>query len=81
MSTQSKFLNKRGVGVRYGNRALRTIERWVRSGVLPPPDQVINQRWYWNETTLDAHDRQRTVDAANQRSGAPRMTRASSDTS
>jgi hypothetical protein len=42
---------------------IRTVERWVQAGVLPPPSQVIRDRGYWDEDTLDAHDRQRTIDA------------------
>jgi hypothetical protein len=69
MSTPSKkFIGKRAVGQRYGGRHTRTIERWVKTRVLPPPDQIINGRGYWDVETLDAHDRQRTIDAANQRS-------------
>jgi hypothetical protein len=65
MSTQlKKFLGKRAVSARYGNRHPRTIERWVRAGVLPQPDQIIRGRWYWDEATLDKHDRRQTVAAA-----------------
>jgi predicted site-specific integrase-resolvase len=62
-----KLMRKRAVAERYGVRALRTIERWTRGGVLPPPDQVINGRPYWDEATLDAHDRQQTIARATQR--------------
>jgi hypothetical protein len=67
LAQSKKFIGKRQVAVRYGNRAVRTIERWVATRVLPPPDQVINSRWYWTEETLDAHDRQRTIASADQR--------------
>jgi hypothetical protein len=66
MAEQSgkKFLDKRSVGARYDNRHIRTIERWTAAGVLPKPDLIIKGRWYWEEASLDAHDRQRTIASA-----------------
>ena len=49
MAGETKLINKRGVANRYGGCALRTVQRWVQAGVLPPPDMVINGRGYWNE--------------------------------
>lgn len=61
-----KLIRKRAVAERYGVRALRTIDRWTQKGVLPAPDQIINGRPYWDEATLDEHDRQRTITSASQ---------------
>lgn len=63
MAGETKLINKRAVANRYGGCALRTVQRWVQAGVLPPPDVVINGRGYWNEARLDEHDRQRVIDA------------------
>jgi hypothetical protein len=64
MSAQTKqYLGKRAVGQRYGGRHPRTVKRWVKVGVLPPPDQLIRSRPYWAVETLDLHDRQRTIQA------------------
>lgn len=62
--SQKRFIDKRAVGRRYGGRHPRTVDRWVKGKVIPPPDQVINDRPYWDEDNLDAHDRQRTIDRA-----------------
>jgi hypothetical protein len=42
---------------RYGKKAGRTIKRWVQSGVLPPPDFIINNCEYWWETTIEENER------------------------
>jgi hypothetical protein len=55
-----KFVGKRAVAVRY-DVVTRTIDRWVKAKVLPPPDLTINHRPYWNEAKLDQHDRQSVV--------------------
>jgi DNA-binding transcriptional MerR regulator len=34
----------------------RTIDRWVESGILPPP-LVINKRRYWDEEELEQRER------------------------
>jgi hypothetical protein len=34
----------------------------VKKGVLPPPDQIINNREYWWESTLEAHERARIAE-------------------
>ena len=59
-----KLIRKRAVAERYGVRALKTIERWTQQGVLPAPAQIINGRPYWDEASLDEHDRQRTIASA-----------------
>jgi hypothetical protein len=52
-----RLIPTRGVRQRYGDKAARTIARWVKSGVLPPPDRTINGRHYWWEETLIQHER------------------------
>ena len=37
----------------------RTITRWQKSGVLPPPDLRINGLPYWNEETIAANEREK----------------------
>jgi hypothetical protein len=37
----------------------RSIERWVEDGDYPAPDDVVNGRWLWWLSTLQAHDRRR----------------------
>ena len=58
-----KYLNTRAVGRRYGGRDPKTIKRWVKKHVLPPPDQNICGHDYWDEDNLDRHDRERTIEA------------------
>jgi hypothetical protein len=41
--------------VRY-HKSPRTISRWQKNRVLPPPDTVINGRELWTDPTLDAAD-------------------------
>jgi hypothetical protein len=52
-----RLIPTRGVCERYGQKAARTIRRWVVAGAFPPPDRVINGRNYWWESTLTAHER------------------------
>jgi hypothetical protein len=59
-----RLISKRQATRRYGDKSLRTIERWVKDGVLPPPDRIINGRWYWYQATLDVCDRQATIETA-----------------
>jgi hypothetical protein len=37
----------------------KTVERWVESGVLPPPDLVIQNHWYWRRYTIEKNERER----------------------
>jgi hypothetical protein len=37
----------------------KTVERWVESGVLPPPDLTINGQWYWRRQTIERNERER----------------------
>ena len=43
---------------RYG-RSQRTLDRWKASGVLPPPDMVINGIGYWHPETIEQNERER----------------------
>jgi hypothetical protein len=69
--TGRKFTAKRGVANRYGV-VPRTIDRWVAAEVFPPADRKINTRDYWDEATLEAHDRAQTVATATGRKGEPK---------
>jgi hypothetical protein len=57
-----RLLTSRRVADRYSIH-IRSVERWVSAGVIPPPDETINGRKYWYEDSLDQADRQRTVEA------------------
>ena len=59
-----RLIPTREVRQRYGNKAARTIARWVKSGVLPPPDKTINGRHFWWEHTLTEHERQAVAEKA-----------------
>jgi hypothetical protein len=51
-------LDKPQVAIRE-NVTTRTLERWVEGGDFPAPDDIINGRWMWWLSTLQAHDRRR----------------------
>jgi DNA-binding transcriptional MerR regulator len=68
-----RLLPARAVADRYGTH-LRTISRWVARGVIPPPDEVINDRRYWLLETLDRADRRRTAEVAANRGANSSMT-------
>ena len=53
-----RFLNTKRVRNRYGDISDRTVDRWVKAGVLPPPDYINGQR-FWAEEQLDAQDEAR----------------------
>jgi hypothetical protein len=55
--TGRKFIGKRDVGARYGGVVPRTIDRWIKAGILPAPDLIIRNRPYWDQNALDRHDR------------------------
>lgn len=57
-----QLLSARRVADRYSVH-IRTLARWELKKVIPPPDEVINNRRYWYSTTLDEADRKRTVEA------------------
>jgi DNA-binding transcriptional MerR regulator len=50
----------RAVGERYGVGP-HTIKRWVKAGIFPPPDTTIRNRHYWDEGTLERHERRRVA--------------------
>jgi hypothetical protein len=58
-----KYSNARRVCARYGGISLRTVDRWVEAGVLPPPIYIQGQR-YWLDEKLDAHDEARANEVA-----------------
>ncbi len=54
--TSGKIYRSSGrVAERYG-RCVRTINRWLASGILPPPDIVVNKRRLWSDETLNQFD-------------------------
>jgi hypothetical protein len=61
-SSARKYIAKRGVANRY-NVVPRTVDRWVKAKILPPPAREINTRKYWDAASLDEHDRQQTAAA------------------
>ena len=63
---ETRLLQARAVANRYDVH-LRSISRWVARGVIPPPDQVINDRRYWRLETLEKADRERTIEAGRSR--------------
>jgi hypothetical protein len=40
-------------------RSPRTIHRWKREKILPPPDVTINDRDFWYPETIEANERER----------------------
>jgi hypothetical protein len=57
------YRSKRAVASRY-NRTVRTIDRWIHLGILPPPDININGHDMWLDATLDDADEARRPEAA-----------------
>jgi hypothetical protein len=57
LSPIRRLLPTRGVCERYGQKAGRTIRRWVVAGQFPKPDKIINGRNYWWLQTLEQHER------------------------
>jgi hypothetical protein len=64
---RSRYLGTRGVGERYAGASPKAVREWVKQGVLPAPDLRIHGHQYWLEESLDAHDRKRTIEAADRR--------------
>ena len=58
-----KYLGQPRLGIRYDVH-VRTIHRWVKAKILPPPDLVIHGRPYWDEASLDRHDRRMIAERA-----------------
>jgi hypothetical protein len=59
--TGRKYSGKRAVAARYDGKSTRTIDRWVKAGILPKPDLIVNGRPLWADEALDRHDRQAVV--------------------
>jgi transposase len=55
----AKFLRKKAVAARYGDVSIRTIERMVDDGRLPPPTYR-GRIPLWDEAKLDESDRAAT---------------------
>jgi hypothetical protein len=68
MSTKSigkRWLRKKQVRARYGDVVDKTIERAVRDGRIPPPEYPFgNNVPFWDEETLEAHERAVTMKRA-----------------
>jgi predicted site-specific integrase-resolvase len=58
-----RLLPTRQVSQRYGVTP-RTVDRWRRQMIIPPPDLTINNRNYWDEEGLDRNDRRRVAERA-----------------
>jgi hypothetical protein len=59
MTEQPKqLLRDMHLSVRY-SRTPRTINRWKREKILPPPDLTINGLDYWYPETIEANERER----------------------
>jgi hypothetical protein len=46
------------LAARYGADP-RTIYRWRKAGVLPPPDFIINNAPFWDEESIEVNERER----------------------
>ena len=57
MQDDDEFLPTRRVRARYGGKSEKTIDRWVKSGVLPLPD-YINGRRHWRRSALEQRERE-----------------------
>jgi hypothetical protein len=58
MENSKPVLRNEHLVARY-KRSQRTIDRWKRTGILPPPDMTINNIAYWWEETIEANERER----------------------
>ena len=56
-STPSRRLTARRLCERY-DVVVRTIDRWLEQGILPPP-LIINGRRYWDEQQIEERERER----------------------
>jgi predicted DNA-binding transcriptional regulator AlpA len=61
----ARKLTTRALQKRYNEVADRTIDRWVKAGILPQPMRI-NKIRYWDEDEVEQYDRERM---AAQRSG------------
>jgi hypothetical protein len=53
-----RFFTKRQLADRYST-CVRTIERWAKSGRLPPPIIMPNGRWGFPDCEIEANERDR----------------------
>ena len=53
-----QLLRDAQLSMRYG-RSPRTINRWKREKILPPPDVTIAGQDYWYQETIEANERER----------------------
>jgi DNA-binding transcriptional MerR regulator len=58
----TRLIPARAVARRYGV-CLRSIDRWLKKGVIPKPTRTVNGRRYWRLDTLETADRQHTLNA------------------
>jgi hypothetical protein len=58
-----RLLSGPQVRARYADISEMGLWRWIKGGVIPPPDQKINGRNYWWDSTLDKADRARMREA------------------
>jgi transposase len=59
MQTQSKiqrWFSKRQLAERYGVHP-HSIERWSEAGKFTRGTQLPNNRWYWTDAEIEAHER------------------------
>jgi hypothetical protein len=71
LSKSGRNLPMRGVCERYGGVSDRTVDRWIISGIIPPPCMRINNMRYWDEAQLEAADRARMSAPAKTRKPPP----------
>jgi hypothetical protein len=55
---QRRKLRAADLAARYGADP-RTIYRWRKTGVPPPPDFIINNAPFWDEATIEINERER----------------------
>jgi predicted site-specific integrase-resolvase len=52
-----RYLTFRQLGQRYGDVHVRTIERWTKTGKLPPATKLPNGRNAIAEDVIEVHER------------------------
>jgi hypothetical protein len=63
-----KWLRLEAVCQRYGDIVPRSVERAVQDGRLPAPEYPLGNRIpFWDEETLDSHDRKIVTERVNPR--------------
>jgi hypothetical protein len=56
--TKRRWLRKKQLRERYGDVVDKTIERAVKDGRIPPPEFPFDNKVpFWDEETLEAHER------------------------